>query len=153
MSGWMIFIIGLCFGGLISTWILSHTRNGKIKAEYEHYIAQLQLEHEQDLEMAQKRSVNASRAILKGKLAEQFAPMFPEFEYLPADAKFMGDPIDYVVFNGYTEFRDGVGTIDDIEVIFIDIKSGHAKLTAGQKAIAYAIQAGRVRFETVRIEL
>lgn len=153
MSSWMLFFLGLLLGVMISSVILSRARQSKIRAEYEQYIAQLELDHEHQLKAAQKRSVNTSRAVLKGKLAEQFAPVFPEFEYLPADAKFMGDPIDYVVFNGYTEFRDGFGTVDDIEVIFIDIKSGHAKLTAGQKAIAYAIQQGRVRFETVRIHL
>ncbi len=46
----------------------------------------------------------------------------PEFQYLPSDAKFLGDPIDYVVFDGYTDFRDGDGTAEDIEVVLIDIK-------------------------------
>ena len=44
-----------------------------------------------------------SRAVLKGKMAEQFAPILPEFQYLPSDAKFLGDPVDYVVFDGYTD--------------------------------------------------
>lgn len=67
---------------------LSHSRNGRIKAEYERYIAELELEHQQALAQAQKRSVNTSRAVLKGKMAEQLAPIMPQFEYLPSDAKF-----------------------------------------------------------------
>ena len=39
----------------------------------------------------------------------------------------------------------------DIEVILLDIKSGGARLSKGQQAIAQAIREGRVRFETVRI--
>lgn len=152
MSIWMAMLIGLCVGVVVTTIILGQTRNGKIKAEYEKYIAELELEHQQALTQAQKRSVNTSRAVLKGKMAEQLAPILPEFTYLPSDAKFLGDPIDYVVFDGYSQFRDGEGRAEDIDVVFIDIKSGGARLTKGQQAIAQAIAAGRVRFETIRID-
>jgi len=110
MSVWLAMLIGGCIGVVITTLILSNTRNGRIQAEYEKYIAELELEHKQALLDAQKRSVNTSRAVLKGKMAEQFAPILPEFQYLPSDAKFLGDPVDYVVFDGYTDFRDGDGT-------------------------------------------
>jgi len=152
MSVWLAMLIGGCIGVVITTMILSNTRNGRIQAEYEKYIAELELEHKQALLDAQKRSVNTSRAVLKGKMAEQFAPILPEFRYLPSDAKFLGDPVDYVVFDGYTNFRDGDGTVDDIEVILLDIKSGGARLSKGQQAIAQAVREGRVRFETLRID-
>ena len=152
MSIWMAMLIGAAIGVVLTTLILSHSRNGRIKAEYERYIAELELEHQQALAQAQKRSVNTSRAVLKGKMAEQLAPIMPQFEYLPSDAKFLGDPVDYVVFDGYTDFRDGDGCAEDINVILIDIKSGQARLSKGQQAIAQAIAAGRVRFETVHID-
>ena len=152
MSVWLAMLIGGCIGVVITTMILSNTRNGRIQAEYEKYIAELELEHKQALLDAQKRSVNTSRAVLKGKMAEQFAPILPEFQYLPSDAKFLGDPVDYVVFDGYTDFRDGDGDAEDIEVILLDIKSGSARLSKGQQAIAQAIREGRVRFETLRID-
>jgi len=148
----MAMLIGACIGVVLTTIILSQTRNGRIKAEYEQYIAELELEHQQSLIAAQKRSVNTSRAVLKGKMAEQLAPIMPEFQYLPSDAKFLGDPVDYVVFDGYSDFRDGEGDAEDIEVVLIDIKSGGARLTKGQQAIARAVQEGRVRFETIRID-
>ena len=152
MSVWLAMLIGGCIGVVITTLILSNTRNGRIQAEYEQYIAELELEHKQALLDAQKRSVNTSRAVLKGKMAEQFAPILPEFQYLPSDAKFLGDPVDYVVFDGYSNFRDGDGDAEDIEVILLDIKSGGARLSKGQQAIAQAIREGRVRFETLRID-
>lgn len=152
MSIWMAMLIGACIGIVLTTLILSGSRNGRIKAEYEQYIAELELEHQQALVQAQKRSVNTSRAVLKGKMAEQLAPIMPEFQYLPSDAKFLGDPVDYVVFDGYTDFRDGDGSAEDIEVVLIDIKSGGARLTKGQQAIEQAIKEGRVRFETIRID-
>ena len=152
MSIWMAMLIGACIGIVLTTLTLSGSRNGRIKAEYEQYIAELELEHQQALIHAQKRSVNTSRAVLKGKMAEQLAPIMPEFQYLPSDAKFLGDPVDYVVFDGYTDFRDGDGSAEDIKVVLIDIKSGGARLTKGQQAIEQAIKDGRVRFETIRID-
>ncbi len=152
MSIWMAMLIGACIGVVLTTMILGQSRNGRIKAQYEQYIVELELEHQQALIDGQKRSVNTCRAVLKGKMAEQLAPIMPEFQYLPSDAKFMGDPIDYVVFDGYTDFRDGEGLAEDIEVVLIDIKSGGARLTKGQQAIAQAIREGRVRFETIRID-
>lgn len=63
MSVWLAMLIGVGIGIIITTIILSNTRNGRIKAEYEQYIAELELEHQQALTQAQKRSVNTSRAV------------------------------------------------------------------------------------------
>ncbi|MCG2573926.1 endonuclease [Acinetobacter sp. ME22] len=152
MSIWIAMAIGLGIGIILTYALLSNLRNGKIQAEYEAQISELKRQHQKELRQVQSRSVNSSRAILKGKMAEQFAPIFPEFEYLPSDAKFLGDPVDYIVFNGYNAFRDGAGRADHIEVVLIDIKSGNARLTKGQQAIAEAVKKGRIRFETIRVE-
>lgn len=152
MSIWMAMLIGAVIGIILTTILLSNLRNGRVRAEYEQYIVTLKAEYEEKIAAAQKRSVNTSRAVLKGKMAEQLAPLLPEFQYLPSDAKFLGDPVDYVVFDGYTDFRDGDGLAEDIRVVLIDIKSGGARLTKGQQAIAKAIAEGRVGFETVRID-
>ena len=69
MSVGMAMLIGACIGIVLTTLVLSGTRNGKIKAEYEQYITELEMEHQQALVHAQKRSVNTSRAVLKGKMA------------------------------------------------------------------------------------
>ncbi|KJV41186.1 Holliday junction resolvase-like protein [Acinetobacter brisouii] len=152
MPIWIAMVIGLGIGVILTYALLSNLRNGKIQAEYEVQISELKRKHQKELRLVQSRSVNSSRAILKGRMAEQFAPIFPEFEYLPSDAKFLGDPVDYIVFNGYNAFRDGDGRADEIEVVLIDIKSGNARLTKGQQAIADAIRKGRIRFETIRVE-
>lgn len=152
MSIWIAMAIGLGIGIILTYALLSNLRNGKIQAEYEVQISELKRQHQKELKQVQSRSVSSSRAILKGRMAEQFAPIFPEFEYLPSDAKFLGDPVDYVVFNGYNAFRDGDGRADQIEVVLIDIKSGNARLTKGQQAIAEAVKKGRIRFETIRVE-
>ncbi len=146
-------IIGFVVGIFITYLLLMNSRSSAVVAEYEQYIQDLIEQHQDEIKRARQRSVASSRATIKGQLAEQFAPLLPQYPYLPSDSKFFGDPIDYVVFDGYTDLRDGTGHPDDIEVIFIDIKSGGARLSKGQEAIKRAIEQGRVRFETVRIDV
>ena len=149
----MDLIIGIVIGLCMSVIYFYFGQVRKMKAQHQLELIELQQQHEQLIEQAKQRSVNTSRAVLKGKMAEQFAPFLPEFPYLPSDAKFLGDPIDYVVFSGYSEFREGLKSADEIDIILVDIKSGQARLTKGQQAIAQAISQGRVRFETIRPHL
>lgn len=153
MSVPVALILGFIGGMLISLLWLYLTKIQQLHASYQYEISEIRREHDQALTLARKRSVNTSRAVLKGKMAEQFAPHLPEFDYLPSDAKFLGDPVDYVVFSGYSDYREGLCDAEEIEVVLIDIKSGTARLTKGQQAIAQAIDDGRVRFETIHIAM
>ncbi|MDF1513926.1 MAG: Holliday junction resolvase-like protein [Anaerolineae bacterium] len=102
--------------------------------------------------VARKDSANQSRAVLKGKMAEQMAPMLPGFDYWPADARFLGDPVDYIIFNGYSTCKDGLDDCENLEIVIMDIKQGKSGLTYGQRQIARAVAEGRVRFEIVRVQ-
>ena len=91
-----------------------------------------------------QESLNAQRGVVKGKVWEQIAPYLPEFEYNPADARFIGDPVDYVVF-------DGMGGGGEVNVVIIDVKTGKARLNANQRRIRDAVEGGRVSFRLVRL--
>ena len=45
-------------------------------------------------------SVRRSRSVLGGMFAEQLAPYLPNFPFSPTEAKFIGAPIDFLVFKG-----------------------------------------------------
>ena len=109
------------------------------------------IRYRQDLERARKESVQQSRRALKGKLAEQMAPLMGGFPYLPADCRFLGDPIDYVVFDGYASVKDEKRGADQLSVVLVDIKQGQARLTASQRAIRDAVNQGRVSFQVIQI--
>jgi predicted Holliday junction resolvase-like endonuclease len=114
-------------------------------------IEQLLQEQDRNLTEARRDSVQKSRSSLKGQIAEQMAPLLPGFEYLPADARFLGDPIDYVVFSGYTDLRDAGSDASELEVVLLEVKQGASSLSPFQRAIARSVQEGRVRFEILRI--
>ena len=114
-------------------------------------IEQLLAEREQDLQHARRDSVERSRSSLKGQIAEQMAPLLPGFPYEPADARFLGDPIDYVVFHGYTGLRDQGSEGDPVEIVLLEVKQGKSALSPTQRMIARSVEEGRVRFEVCRI--
>lgn len=91
------------------------------------------------------RVLARSRAVLKGQLSEQLAPLARDFAHASKDARFLGHPIDYVVFRGLSD--------DDsrIEIVFVEVKTGKARVTKNESRVARAIEEGRVRFEVVRL--
>src|SRR3954467_2106503 len=97
-------------------------------------------EHDQLVRDARRESVDQSRSTLKGRIAEQMAPLLPGFAYLPADSRFIGSPIDYLVFNGYTEFADAEAAADSLEIVLLEIKQGRTPLTPIQRAIGHAVE-------------
>jgi predicted Holliday junction resolvase-like endonuclease len=146
-------LLGVTIGSAVTYYMLQKTQQKEIVREYETKIQILKEEHQQALKEAKNRSLDGSRAVIKGKIAEQLAPVLPNFKYLPSDARFIGDPVDYIVFNGYTNVKDNGGNENNLEVVILDVKTGQAHLSQLQQAIAKAINAGRVRFEVVRPEV
>jgi len=94
-----------------------------------------------------KDSVNRSRSTLKGRISEQMAPLLPEFPFSPADARFIGNPIDFVVFDGYTNAKDDKGGM--IGVVLVEVKKGKGRLTREEGLIKKAVEEGRVSWRTV----
>jgi len=100
-------------------------------------------------EKNKNQSSNTQRAVIKGQLAEQFYPLTDRCQYHPSDMRFMGMPIDYIIFDGYTACKDEGGHIN--EIIFAEIKSGSSQLSRHQREIRDAVINGRVRWETINV--
>lgn len=96
-----------------------------------------------------KDSVNRSRSTLKGRIAEQMAPLLPEFAFNPADARFIGSPVDYIIFDGLTDVADDKKK--EIRIIFMDVKQGTGNLSRTQRVIRDAVLAKQVGWETLRV--
>ena len=85
-----------------------------------------------------------SRAVLGGQFSEQLAPYLPDFPYSPTECRFLGKPIDLVVFKG----MDGK---DISEVKFVEIKSGKSKLNQHEAKLRDVIKEKKVSWEEYRI--
>ena len=93
---------------------------------------------------AKKAAVRRSRSVLGGMFAEQLAPYLPSFPFSPTEAKFIGAPIDFLVFKGLDEQR-----IE--EVIFVEVKSGSARLNHNERSLKDAVINKRVRWHEYHV--
>jgi len=144
-------LIGLGIGLLISffVYIIMAIRLRHRMSQVESEFQKLWAEQESSV---RKDAANRSRYVLKGKIAEHMVPMLSDiFTYDPSDARFIGSPIDYLIFDGYTEVKDK-NSGRPITVVLADIKTGSARLNRTEKRIKEAVEAGRVRWETLRVD-
>lgn len=107
---------------------------------------------EQKIKEAKKRSNNMQRNVLKGQIGEQFTPFIADFPYNPSDCRFLGEPIDYMIFQNLHACSEGLADIEDVQIIIAEVKTGNARLNARQKIIKQAIANGQVSFKELRIK-
>src|SRR4051794_27608183 len=85
----------------------------KWKIEYENYIRQ--------------DAIKKSQAVTIGKVTEHIIPFFSGvFPYNPKEARFIGSPIDLIVFDGMETDPDG------LSIHFIEVKTASSCLTPRQ---------------------
>ena len=79
--------------------------------------------------MVRLDAVLRSQAVTAGKVYEQLVPLLPGFQFNPKDARFLGSPVDFVVF-------DGLCTGDVKRVVFVD----SLPETVGGKVLKYRLR-------------
>lgn len=90
-----------------------------------------------------KDAVRRSREVIHGKVTEHLIPFFPEFPWNPSDARFLGSPVDFVIFDGLSEG-------DVREVILVEVKSGSTRtLTPRERSVERCIHRGDVSFRLI----
>ena len=97
-----------------------------------------------ELPSHRKDAIMKSRAVLGGQFSEQLAPYLPNFNYLPTECRFLGKPVDFIVFKGMDERNI-------TEVVFVEAKSGRSKLSPQEKSLKETIEKKKVRWEEYRI--
>ena len=96
-------------------------------------------------------SLLRSRAVLHGRASEQLAPITTEFPFDPADARFLGSPVDFVVFDGYREVRAGLR--DTLRrIVLLDVKTGTSSLSTVQRRVRDCVAEGRYTWCQVGVE-
>ncbi len=115
------------------------TRNGRKNAlvDAQRYIEEMEKSIRAD-------AVSRSRRTLRGQLVEHWVPFMAEANFDPRDARFLGHPIDYVIFDGASdgEWR---------KIIFLEVKSGTAQLNKNERELKRLVDEGRVEFQVFRV--
>lgn len=107
------------------------------------------MQAQEQLTAAKKRiradAIKKSTAVVKGKVAEQLVPFRSDFGYNPRDCRFLGSPVDFIIFEGLTEG-------DVTRVVFVEVKTGkYARLSRREKQVRDAIEDGEVDYEIVHV--
>lgn len=91
-------------------------------------------------------AIRRSLAVVTGKVSEQLVPHFPQFPFAPQDARFLGSPVDFVVFDGLSEGEEAVRRI-----VFVEVKTGGARVSPREQRIRDAIDRGAVEWMELRV--
>jgi predicted Holliday junction resolvase-like endonuclease len=78
-----------------------------------------------------------------GLVLEKLILGWDDFPHHPQDCRHLNEPIDYVAFNGLTANE----VIDSI--VFMDVKTGAAKLNPHQRMIQKAVENGQVDYKEI----
>jgi predicted Holliday junction resolvase-like endonuclease len=89
-------------------------------------------------------AVQRSQAVTAGKVHEQLMPYLPTFPYNPKDARFLGSPVDLVVFDGLAEGRVR-------RIVFVEVKTGGAGLTGRERMVREVVRDGEVEWVELRV--
>ncbi len=91
-------------------------------------------------------AIDRSQSVTMGKMTEHIVPYLPGFGFDPRDARFIGSPIDLIVF-------DGLGSGDIKKIVFIEIKTGLSTLSTRERIVRDAVIAGRIEWMEVKANL
>ena len=106
------------------------------------YISKKQFEER--IPSLREDAVKQSRAVLSGQFSEQIAPYLPDFPFKPTEARFIGKPIDFVVFKGMDEKNIN-------EVVFVEVKSGQSRLSGVEKTLKSAIENKKITWHEYKV--
>lgn len=93
-----------------------------------------------------KDAIDKSQSVTMGKMTEHLVPYLPGFGFNPRDARFLGSPIDLIVFDGLNEG-------DVRKVVFIEIKTGVSTLSTRERIVRDAVCAGKIEWMEVKANL
>ena len=112
------------------------------KTACEEELKQLQEDLANKIKLATKGAKKSATVINIGKSFEKIFPTLDNFKWELPDCRFLGDPLDFLIFNGYS--RGNVTSIG-----FVEVKSGAARLNQHQKAIKDAVDDGNVSYKVI----
>ena len=104
-------------------------------------------------EMRKQKGRAASAHTQRGQLLEKWTPFLnhPDIdaEWDHKDWSFLGQPIDYVVFNWY---QDKAQNLEEGQIVMLDVKSGKSSLTTKQRRIRDLVKAGKLEWREIRLD-
>ena len=145
----ILLLIAVAVIGIL-LYLLAHNKKAQIKLEAEmqrrinsEYRLILEKWKKEEEQKIRRDAASKSRSTLTGKITEHFIPYLPDFPYDPQDARFLGAPIDFVVFDGMSD-----GELK--EVVLVEVKTNTSSLSKRERQLRDAVNEGRVKWTEIR---
>lgn len=155
MIGWILFflaLITLIFVIIYFRREIEHVEeriNREWEAKFDQRINEWKEKEEKRIrDDAIRRSVSTR----VGKYMDRLAPILTNFEHDPRDVRWLGDPIDLIIFEGYGNSKDSKNIEDFNKIVICDVKTGKAGFTKEEKRIRELIEKKEIEWEEFRVE-
>lgn len=106
------------------------------RAEAKVELEQWKTTHEGEL---RQDAIQRSQAVTIGKVTEHIVPYLPGFSFNPKDVRFLGTPIDLIVFDGLCDGRVN-------KIVFVEVKTGSSSLSGRERLVREAVGARKVEW-------
>lgn len=123
----IIALLGIAIAGI---YLGFHLRFERWKTEY--------------TKAVRRDAVLRSQAATVGKVSEQLVPYFPQFQWNPKDARFLGSPLDLIIFDGLSE-----GCVE--RIVFVEVKTGSSSLSSRERLVREAVMQRRVEWREMQL--
>lgn len=144
MEVMVLVIVTITVAAILGILLVYFTTRYKYEQRFKQWQEEVWRKWEEEKDKAVRDAVTQSRAVLGGKFTEQMAPYLPEFKYDPTEARFIGSPVDLIIFPGLSRGEPE-------EIVIMEIKSGRsAQLTPQERKIRQLIEDGMVRWELLQ---
>jgi predicted Holliday junction resolvase-like endonuclease len=111
----------------------------KVQAELQKALDERRADLAKQIKQITEKTAKTTAAVNIGKILEKVLPVAKDFKWVVPDSKFLGDPIDLLIFNGLS-----MGKVESLS--FVEVKSGAARLNAHQKSIRDALADHKVSY-------
>ena len=128
---------------LLALTIYFFFKNREWKIKFDQKIKEFLDQEEKNI---RQDAIERSARVLSGKTLEKLVPFLKEFKYNSHDIRWLGDPIDFVIFDGYSKNKEVS------KIVFCEVKSGESKLTPVQNRIKEIVEEGKISWDEFRIK-
>lgn len=139
LTGIVVGAIGFSFLFIVLMWFLVKKAAGRLFNTW----------MQERLRKEVAKALELQRPVIKGKISEQLFPTLYNKSGNLADFRFLGNPIDYIVFEGLSEARDGLD--QKVKIKFIELKTGASVLTKAEELVKDAVESRRISWEEVQL--
>lgn len=133
-----VFILLLVFLGAL-IYVVKDLKGKLVDSECQKHILTGELNDEKN-NLSKLLSQKKSSETRLGQITEHIVPFLSQCPYDPKDMVFLGQPLDYIVFDQ-----------DQGEITFLEIKTGNSRASKKQRLLKNIINSGNVYYREMRI--